>query len=189
MAEGKPERKRVVPAGRVLLAVGGALLLIGLFLPWFDLGGNAAQLPAGAYTGVTTTTLLNDLAKGPYAWIAFAWLLVCAIVAFAAAALGRKVANFGVSGVLVLVLYAILLFVAQNLVNQQTASASAAVSFTYGFIVAILGSAFIEAGMRMSVRPPAPAGTGPVAVPPERAAAPVEPASKPAEEPAEGPTP
>ena len=178
LEERKSEKKRVVPAGRVLLAVGGVVLLVALFLPWFDLAGNAASLPAGEYTGVTTTTLLNDLAKGPYAWIALAWLLICSVVAFAAAALGRKVANFGVSGVLVLVLYAVLVLVAQNLVNQQTPAAAAGVSFAYGFVVAILGSALIEAGMRMTARKPTPA-----AAPAPEAASP-PPAGEEAEKPA-----
>src|SRR3989304_6132007 len=71
---------RVSPAGRVLLVVGAVLLLLRLFLvPWFTVTGARAELPAGTYAGVGTTELLNDLAKGPWAWIAFAWFLVSGI--------------------------------------------------------------------------------------------------------------
>lgn len=143
------EAKRVLPAGRVLLAVGGVMLLVGLFLPWLGITGNQAQLPTKDYSGIDATSLLNDLAKGPYAWIAFAWLLIVAFLAFAAAGLARKVANFGTSGVLVLILYAVLVVVAVNLVNQNNTSGSAGIFFEYGFFVALIGAACIEAGMRL----------------------------------------
>lgn len=142
------EASRVSPVARVLLVVGAALLLYSLFLPWFTVTGSRPELPAGDYTGVGSTELLNLLAKGPWAWIAFGWLLVCSVVAMAVAALGRRTHNFGTSGILVLVLYAILLLVAANLVNQQAAGSNAGISFMYGFVAAIAGSALIEAGSR-----------------------------------------
>jgi|SRR3990170_2313302 len=142
------ETRNVSPLARVLLVLGAAILLLSLFLPWFTVAGEEPQLPAGTYTGVGSTDLLNSLGRGPYAWIAFAWLLVCSIVAIAVAALGRRAHHFGTSGILVLVLYAILLFVAANLVNQQASASSAGVSIVYGFVVAVAGSALIEAGSR-----------------------------------------
>lgn len=124
------------------------MLLYSLFLPWFTITGSRADLPAGTYTGVQSTELLNTLAGGPWAWIALGWLLVCSIVAIAVAAVGRRTHNFGTSGILVLVLYAILLLVAANLVNQQAAGSNAGISFSYGFVAAIAGGALIEAGSR-----------------------------------------
>jgi len=67
------------------------LLLYSLFLPWFTVTGTRPELQAGTYTGVQTTELLNSLAKGPWGWIAFGWLLVCSIVAIAVAAVGRRI--------------------------------------------------------------------------------------------------
>jgi hypothetical protein len=139
---------RVSPVARVLLVLGAAVLLYSLFLPWFTVTGTRPELPAGTYTGVGSTELLNSLAKGPWAWIGFGWLLVCSIVAIAVAAVGRRTHNFGTSGILVLVLYAILLLVAANLVNQQAGGSNAGISFAYGFVGAIAGSALIEAGSR-----------------------------------------
>ena len=144
------ETKRIFPVGRVVLLIGAAALLFGLFLPWFRISGTGTQLPAGDYTGVSFTTLLNDLTKAPYPWAAFAWLLVCVVVAIVAALLGRKFSNFGASGVLVLVLDATLIFLAKNLANQACSSGSAQVAFAYGFFPAIIGSALIETGTRMS---------------------------------------
>lgn len=144
MAEGS----RVSPVARVLLVAGAALLLYSLFLPWFTITGTRTDLPADTYTGVRSTELLNSLANGPWAWIAFGWLLVCSVVAVAVAAVGRRTHNFGTSGILVLVLYAILLLVAANLVNQQAAGSTAGISFVYGFVGAIAGAALIEAGSR-----------------------------------------
>jgi len=150
---------RVSPAARVLLVVGAVVLLLSLFLvPWFTVTGSRAELPAGTYTGVGTTELLNGLAKGPWAWIAFAWFIVSAIAAIAVAAVGRRTHNLGTSGILVLVLYAILLLVAANLVNQQASGANAGIGFEYGFVAAVVGSALIEAGSRFPV--PAPMKPG-----------------------------
>jgi len=58
----------------------------------------------------------------------------------------------------VLVLYAILLLVAANLVNQQASGANAGIGFEYGFVAAVVGSALIEAGSRFPV--PAPMKPG-----------------------------
>ncbi|MGQ0797986.1 MAG: hypothetical protein ACT4OI_09035, partial [Methanobacteriota archaeon] len=94
--------------------------------------------------------------QGPWAWAAFGWLGVCVIAAFAAAIVGRRVTSFGTSGILVLVLYAILLFVAANLVNQGASAGLAEVSFAFGFFGAIVGSALIEAGSRVARPAPEP---------------------------------
>ena len=142
--------KKISAAARGLLVIGAIVLLISLFLvPWFTVAGSRPELPAGSYDGVGSTELLNSLAKGPYAWIALAWLFVSAIVAIAVAAMRRRTHNFGTSGILVLILYAILLFVAANLVNQQASGANASISFGYGFVAAVAGSALIEAGSRL----------------------------------------
>ena len=159
------EEKRIFPVGRIVLIVGAGVLLLGVFLPWFHLGGTNPQLPAGDYTGVGLTNLLNDLAKGPYAWAAFAWLVVVVVLAVVAALMGRKFSNFGTSGVLVLVLYAILIYVAANLSNQSSSSGSGDVSFAYGFFPAIIGAALIETETRMAKPKPMaeapPAAAGP----------------------------
>src|SRR3990172_8516096 len=91
------ERRRLFPAGRAALGVGALLLLVSLFLPWFVVTGAQERLSAGTYTGVGSTTLLNDLAQGPWAWAAFGWLTVCVIAAFTSATMGRRVTNFGTS--------------------------------------------------------------------------------------------
>jgi uncharacterized membrane protein YhaH (DUF805 family) len=158
------DTKAVSPTARGLFVIGAALLVVGLFLPWFSVAGTQEKLPADTYTGVGTTELLNSLANGPYTWIAFGWLLACAVIALIVAVVGRRAHNFGTSGVLVLVLYALLLYVAANLVNQQSAGANASVSLAYGFVVAIVGSALIEAGSRYP-RPTAKKGPTPVEEP------------------------
>ena len=143
------ETTKVSPVACVLLVVGAAVLFLSLFyIPWFTVTGSRPELPAGTYTGVGTTELLNFLAKGPYGWIAFAWFIVCSIAAIVVAVLGRRSHNFGTSGILVLVLYAILLIVAASLVNQQASGSNAGVTFQYGFVVAVVGAALIEAGSR-----------------------------------------
>ena len=84
--------RRISGAGRGLLVLGAALLLVSLFgnlvfpstyVAWFTLSGNQPQLPAGAYTGIQVTELLNTLVSGPYLWIAFGSLLVSAAAAIA----------------------------------------------------------------------------------------------------------
>lgn len=150
---------KVSPAARVLLVAGAAVLLFSLFyLPWFTIEGARAELPEGTYNGVQSTELLNALAQGPWGWIAFGWLLVCAIVAITVAGLGRRTHNFGTSGILVLILYWILLFVAANLVNQQAAATNATINFGYGFVAAVAGSALIEVGGRLPKRVPTKPG-------------------------------
>jgi len=150
--------RKISAAARGLLVLGAVVLLISLFLfPWFTVTGSRPELPAGTYNGLGSTELLNTLAKGPWAWIAFAWLFISAIVAIAVAAMGRRTHNFGTSGILVLILYFLLLFVAANLVNQQASGANAAVSITYGFVAAVAGSVLIEAGSRL----PSPVPTKP----------------------------
>ncbi len=87
--------RRISGAGRGLLVLGAALLLVSLFgnlvfpstyVAWFTLSGNQPQLPAGAYTGIQVTELLNTLVSGPYLWIAFGCLLVSAAFLTAMAA-------------------------------------------------------------------------------------------------------
>jgi len=162
------ETKTLFPVGRVLLLVGAVLLVVGLFLPWFTIGGARQDVVAGSYTGVGLTTLLNDLANGPYAWAAFVWLILVAVFGVMSAFVGRKFAMFGTSGILVLILYAILIYVAANLVSSQDPSGgTATISFAYGFILAVIGSALIETGARL--KKPAPAAmpaAPPAAAPP-----------------------
>ena len=141
------ETKTLFPVGRVLLLVGAVLLVVGLFLPWFTISGNRQDVVAGEYTGVGLTNLLSDLANAPYAWAAFIWLILVAIFGVMSAFVGRKFAMFGTSGILVLALYAILIYVAANLASSQDPwVGTATVSLTYGFILAIIRSALIEAG-------------------------------------------
>ena len=155
------ERRRLFPAGRAALGVGALLLLVSLFLPWFVVTGAQERLSAGTYTGVGSTTLLNDLAQGPWAWAAFGWLTVCVIAAFTSATMGRRVTNFGTSGILVLILFAILVYVAANLINEGVTAARADVTFAYGFFSALVGSALIETGTRIA-RPAGPPERKPV---------------------------
>jgi hypothetical protein len=113
---------KISGTGRGLLVLGAALLLTSLLgsvlfpsLPlsaWFTISGTRSELPAGSYTGIQATQLLNTLANGPYAWIAFGWLLVCAAAAIAISGIGERTRNFGTSGILVLLLYAGILFLA-----------------------------------------------------------------------------
>src|SRR5207244_11393007 len=111
--------RRISGAGRGLLVLGAALLLVSLFgslvLPstfpstyvaWFTLSGNQPQLPAGAYTGIQVTELLNTLVSGPYLWIAFGCLLVSAAAAIAIGGIGQRTRHFGTFGVPILLLYA-----------------------------------------------------------------------------------
>src|SRR2546427_256230 len=120
--------RRISGAGRGLLVLGAALLLVSLFgnlvfpstyVTWFTLSGNQPQLPAGAYTGIQVTELLNTLVSGPYLWIAFGSLLVSAAAAIAIGGIGERTRHFGTFGVLVLLLYAGLLYVAADQYNPQ----------------------------------------------------------------------
>jgi hypothetical protein len=150
---------KISGAGRGLLVLGAALLLTSLvgsvffpslpFSAWFTISGNRFELPAGSYTGIQATQLLNTLANGPYAWIAFGWLLVCAAAALAVSGIRERTRNFGTSGILVLLLYAGILFLAAYRYNQQAPAGEATVSIGYGFIVAVVACIFIEAGARL----------------------------------------
>ena len=167
--------RRISGAGRGLLVLGAALLLMSLFgsvllpsLPlsgWFTISGTRAELPAGPYTAIHATQLLNNLANGPYAWIAFGWLLVCAAAALAISGIGERTRNFGTSGILVLLLYAAILFVAAYQYNQAAPGGDAAISIGYGFVVAVIACILIEAGARLPSTVPSrrrvtAAGTG-----------------------------
>ena len=154
--------RRISGAGRGLLGLGAALLLVSLFgslvLPstfpstyvtWFTLSGNQPALPAGSYTGIQATELLNTLVSGPYLWIAFGSLLVCVAAAIAIAGFGERTRHFGTFGVLILLLYAGLLYVATYQFNQQAPGGDAAISIGYGLIVAVVACVLIEAGARL----------------------------------------
>lgn len=152
------ETKRLFPTGRLLLAVGGAMLLVGvLVLPWFSIGGQQADFPPGDYDAYKTSDRLNVLSDGPWAWLAYAYLFVVVILAFLFAGLGRKISNFGTSGILVLLLYAILVYVAIDLINRNATGGLATFGIAYGFVVAFVGTILIEVGSRLTkVAPPAP---------------------------------
>jgi len=162
--------KRISGAGRGLLALGAALLLVSLFgslvfpstyFTWFTISGSRPELPAGPYTGIQTTGLLNTLVSGPYLWIAFGMLLVCVAAAIAIAGIGERTRHFGTFGILLLLLYAGLLYVAANQYNQQSPGGNAAISIGYGFVATVAACVLIEAGARLpkavSIRPRAPA--------------------------------
>ena len=150
--------RRISGAGRGLLALGAALLLVSLFgslvLPstyvtWFTLSGNQPALPAGSYTGIQATELLNTLVSGPYLWIAFGSILVCVAAAIAIAGIGERTRHFGTFGIIVLLLYAALLYIAAYQYNQQAPAGDAAISIGYGLIVAVVACVLIEAGARL----------------------------------------
>ena len=141
--------RAISAGGRALVVAGAALLLGSLFvLPWFAVSGTRPDLPAGTYGGMGSTDLVNTLLSGPWGWIAFLWLLVSAFLAIGIAVVGRKTRRIGTSGIAVLLLYAVLLVVAPPYLNPQASSGSVSVSFGYGFVAGVLGSALIEAGAR-----------------------------------------
>src|SRR3989442_1637565 len=139
--------RAISAGGRALVVAGAALLLGSLFvLPWFTVSGTRPDLPAGTYGGMGSTGLVNTLLSGPWGWIAFLWLLVAAFLAIGIAVVGRKTRRIGTSGIAVLLLYAVLLVVAPPYLNPQASGGSVSVSFGYGFVAGVLGSALIEAG-------------------------------------------
>ncbi len=141
--------RAISAGGRALVVAGAALLLGSLFvLPWFAVSGTRPDLPAGTYGGMGSTDLVNTLLSGPWGWIAFLWLVVSAFLAIGIAVVGRKTRRIGTSGIAVLLLYAVLLVVAPPYLNPQASSGSVSVSFGYGFVAGVLGSALIEAGAR-----------------------------------------
>src|SRR2546428_5840759 len=142
--------RAISAGGRALLVAGAAVLLGSLFvLPWFAVSGTRPDLPAGTYGGMGSTDLVNTLLSGPWGWIAFLWLLVSAFLAIGIAVVGRKTRRIGTSGIAVLLLYAVLLVVAPPYLNPQASSAAVSVSFGYGFVAGVLGSALIEAECRL----------------------------------------
>jgi len=138
-------------AGGRALAVVGAIVLFGslFFLPWFVVSGTRPDLPPGTYDGLASTGLLNTLLGGPWGWIAFVWLAVSAFLGLGVAAVGRKTRRLGTAGIIVLLLYALFLLVVPTYLNPQASSGTASVSFAYGFVAAVLGSALVEAGARL----------------------------------------
>src|SRR3989442_14033436 len=151
--------RAISAGGRALLVAGAGVLLGSLFvLPWFAVSGTRPDLPAGTYGGMGSTELVNALLSGPWGWIAFLWLVVSAFLAIGIAVVGRKTRRIGTSGIVVLLLYAVLLVVAPPYLNPQASSAAVSVSFGYGFVAGVLGSALIEAGGPWP--PPARGGQG-----------------------------
>jgi len=141
---------RISAGGRALLVAGAVLLLVSLFsLPWFVVSGTRPDLPPGTYDGTGSTGLLNTLLGGPWGWIAFVWLVVSSMVGLAVATLGRRTRSLGTLGMIVLLLYAVLLFVASPYLNPLGSTGTASVAFAYGFVTAVLGSALVEAGARL----------------------------------------
>ena len=150
--------RRLSGAGRGLLVLGAALLLVNFFgiallpslpsLPWFTVSGNRPELPVGSYDALQTTQLLNQLANGPYAWLAFGLLLVVAMAGIAIAGIGERTRHFGTAGILVLLIYAAVLYLAAYQYNQQAAGSNAAITIGYGFVLAVIACALIEAGAR-----------------------------------------
>ena len=150
--------RRLSGAGRGLLVLGAALLLVNFFgiallpslpsLPWFAVSGNRPELPVGSYNALQTTQLVNQLANGPYAWLAFGLLLVVAMAGIAIAGIGERTRHFGTAGILVLLIYAAVLYLAAYQYNQQAAGSNAAITIGYGFVLAVIACALIEAGAR-----------------------------------------
>jgi len=141
---------RTSAGGRALVVV-GAIMLFGslFFFPWFVVSGTRPDLPSGRYNGIGSTGLLNTLLGGPWGWIAFVWLVVSAFLGLGVAALGRKTRRLGTAGMVVLLLYALFLVVVPTYLNPQGSTGTVSVSFAYGFVVAVLGSALVEAGARL----------------------------------------
>jgi hypothetical protein len=133
------------------LLVVGALLLFGslFYPPWFVVSGTRTDLPSGTYNGMGSTGLLNTLVGGPWAWLAFVWLVISAIMGLAIAAIGRRTRRLGALDLLVLLPYAFVLVVAPTYLNLWGSPGTASVTFAYGFVTAVLGSVFIEAGARL----------------------------------------
>jgi len=141
--------RAISAGGRALLVAGAVVLLGSLFvLSWFEVSGTRPDLPAGTYGGMGSTELVNTLLSGPWGWIAFLWLVISAFLAIGIAAVGRKTRRIGTSGIVVLLLYAVLLVVAPPYLNPQASSGAVSVSFGYGFLAGVLGAALIEAGAR-----------------------------------------
>jgi hypothetical protein len=151
--------RRISGAGRGLLVLGAALLLVNFFgsilltmlpsLPWFTISGNRPELPVGSYDAIQSTQLLNRIFNGSFAWFAFGWLLVVTVAGFAIAGIGERIRHFGTSGILVLLLvYGGTLFLAAYQYNQQAPGGNAAISIGYGFVLAVVACALIEAGAR-----------------------------------------
>src|SRR5436189_6397644 len=99
--------RRLSGAGRGLLVLGAALLLVNFFgiallpslpsLPWFTVSGNRPELAVGSYDALQSTRLLNGIANGPYAWLAFGWLLVVSMAGIAIAGIAERTRHFGTS--------------------------------------------------------------------------------------------
>src|SRR5207302_9960554 len=143
-----------------LVSLFGNLVFPSTYVGWFTLSGNQPQLPAGSYTGIQVTELMNTLVSGPYLWIAFGSLLVSAAAAIAIGGIGERTRHFGTFGGLILLLYAGLLYVAPDQFHQQAPGGDAAISIGYGFLTAMAACVLIEPRPRLpsavTVRPRAP---------------------------------
>jgi hypothetical protein len=150
-------------AGRGLLVVGAAVLLASMLLPqltWFTLSGGGAELPLGTFTAYESTQTLQALAKEPYAWIGFAswigfaWMFVSATAAIAIAGIGERTRRFGISGIVILLVYAGLLYFTAYQLSLPLSGENAAVSIGYGFVAAVVACVLIEIGSRWPSRVP-----------------------------------
>src|SRR5438552_17707708 len=66
----------------------------------------------------------------------------------AIAGIGERTRHFGTAGILVLLIYAAVLYLAAYQYNQQAAGSNAAITIGYGFVLAVIACALIEAGAR-----------------------------------------
>ncbi len=152
------EAYAVVPCGRVLLLVGSVLLLVSYFLPWFTVPSPILGI-GDQYLGTSTRTYygLDGIATLPLAFfggglsalLASVWLFLVVVFGVASAIGVRRFSWFGISGILLLALAAIQMFVAAKYGGITITSGTPSVGFAYGFILAVIGSASIEAGARL----------------------------------------
>ncbi len=139
------ELKGKVSSGRLLLLLGSALLLASLSLPWVTLSAPCPEGCDRASSGLDPVRVLPVSALGRYGALAiFGWLILVAAIGVTSAFVGRTFSWTGISGIIVLALDAILIYVVATLSYAQPS-----VAFEYGFLVAALGSALIETGARL----------------------------------------
>jgi hypothetical protein len=155
--------KAMLSFATVLLLVGSVLLLASFFLPWFTVSSVSSEpnglrnLPSGQY-GVPEVLAFAPLAfsySGTFTFfegafvanLAYVWLITVAVIGVTSTLVVRKFAWFGVSGTAVLALFAISMFVLASQLGPAFGNPS--VDFAYGFGLAVIGSALIEAGARL----------------------------------------
>src|SRR5205814_9961827 len=103
----------------------------------------------GTGIGMRVTGLMSAVVGGPCAWVAFVCMVSSAIVGLAMGAVGRRTRRLGALDLLVLLVYAFYLVVAPDCLNLPGPTGTASGAFAYGFLAAVLGSVFIEAGARL----------------------------------------